>query len=72
MLSHPIEGGIQDINCIMEQEVIEIEWKHAMVPWRWVNIRPKRKTVILCIDPDSESNVVIGEGERKTSKKGVL
>ena len=25
MLSHPVEGEIQDINCIMEQEVIEIE-----------------------------------------------
>ena len=61
MLSHPIEGEVQDIDCITEQEVIEIEWKHAMVPWRWVNIRPKRKTVILCIDPDSDSDVVIEE-----------
>ena len=25
MLSHPIEGEIQDINCITEQEVIKIE-----------------------------------------------
>ena len=25
MISHPIEGEIQDIDCIMEQEVIEIE-----------------------------------------------
>ena len=25
MLSHPIEGEIQDINCIMEQEIIKIE-----------------------------------------------
>ena len=32
MLSHPIEGEVQDIDHIMEQEVIEIEWKHAMVP----------------------------------------
>ena len=32
MLSHPIEGEVQDIDCITEQEVIEIEWKHAMVP----------------------------------------
>ena len=32
MLSHPIEGEIQDIDCITEQEVIEIEQKHAMVP----------------------------------------
>ena len=34
-----------------------------MVPWRWVNIRPKKRTVILCIDPDSNSDVVIEEGE---------
>ena len=32
MLSHPIEGEIQDIDHITEQEVIEIEQKHAMVP----------------------------------------
>ena len=25
MLSHPIEGEVQDIDCITEQEVIEIE-----------------------------------------------
>ena len=63
MLSHPIEGEVQDIDCITEQEIIEIEWKHAMVPWRWVNIRPKKRTVILCIDPDSNSDIVIEEGE---------
>ena len=27
MLSHPIEGEVQDIGHITEQEVIEIEWK---------------------------------------------
>ena len=32
MLSHPIEGEVQDIDHITEQEVIEIEWKHATVP----------------------------------------
>ena len=32
MLSHPIEGETQDIDCIMEQEVIKIEQKHATVP----------------------------------------
>ena len=63
MLSHPIEGEVQDIDHITEQEIIEIEQKHAMVPWRWVNIRPKKRTVILCIDPDSDSNIVIEEGE---------
>ena len=61
MLSHPIEGEVQDINCITEQEIIKIEQKHAMVPRRRVNIRPKKKTVILCIDPDSDSDIVIEE-----------
>ena len=32
MLSHPIKGEVQDIDCITEQEIIEIEQKHAMVP----------------------------------------
>ena len=41
MLSHPIEGEVQDIDHITKQEIIEIEWKHAIVPWRQVNIRPK-------------------------------
>ena len=34
MLSHLIEGEIQDINHIMEQEVIKIEWKYATVAQR--------------------------------------
>ena len=63
MLSHPIEGEVQDIDHMMEQEIIKIEQKHAMVPRRQVNIRPKKKTVILCIDPDSDSDIVIGEEE---------
>ena len=63
MLSHPIEGKVQDINCMTEQEIIKIEQKHAMVPRRQVNIRPKKKTVILCIDPDSYSDIVIEEEE---------
>ena len=63
VLSHPIEGKVQDINCITEQEIIEIEQKHAMIPRRRVNIRPKKKTVILCIDPDSDSDIVIEEEE---------
>ena len=61
MLSHPIEGEVQDIDCMREQEIIKIEQKHAMVPRRQVNIRPKKKTVILCIDPDSNSDIVIEE-----------
>ena len=32
MLSHPIEGEVQDIDHITEQEIIKIEQKHAMVP----------------------------------------
>ena len=63
MLSHPIEGKVQDINQISEQEIIKIEQKHAMVPRRQVNIRPEKKTIILCIDPDSDSDVVIEEEE---------
>ena len=59
--SHPIEGEVQDINRLPEQEVIKIEQKHAMVPRRQVNIRPEKKTIILCIDPDSDSDVVIEE-----------
>ena len=31
MVSHPIEGEVQDIDHITEQEVIEIERKHATV-----------------------------------------
>ena len=63
MLSHPIEGEVQDINHMTEQKIIKIEQKHAMVPRRWVNIRPKKKTVILCIDSDSDSDIAIEEGE---------
>ena len=59
--SHPIEGEVQDINRMPEQEIIKIEQKHAMVPRRQVNIRPEKKTIILCIDPDSDSNVIIEE-----------
>ena len=73
MLSHPIEGEIQDINHITEQEVIKIEWKYAMVPQRWVNNRPKRSCyVILCIDPDSDSDVVIEEGEEDFKERCII
>ena len=46
-----------------EQEIIKIEQKHAVVPKRQVNIRPEKKTIILCIDPDFDSDVVIEEEE---------
>ena len=42
MLSHPIEGEVQDINQVSEQEIIEIEQKHAMVPRRRVDVGPER------------------------------
>ena len=34
-----------------------------MVPRRQVNIRPEKKTIILCIDPDSNSDAIIEEEE---------
>ena len=61
--SHPVEGEVQDIDRLPEQEVIKIEQKHDMIPRRQVNIRPEKKTIILCIDPDSDSDVVIEEEE---------
>ena len=48
MLSHPIEGEVQDINHITEQEIIKIEQKHAMVPRRRVNIRHQRRRQSYC------------------------
>ena len=60
-LSHPTEGEVQDIDHMTEQEITKIEQKHAMVPRRQVNIRSKKKTIILCIDPDSDSDVIIEE-----------
>ena len=33
-LSHPIEGEVQDIDRMTEQEITKIEQKHAMVPRR--------------------------------------
>ena len=61
MLSQPQEA--QDINLMTEEEVIEIEKHHAVVPRRRVNIRPGKRTVVLCIDPDSDSDIAIKEGE---------
>ena len=34
ILSHPIEGEVQDIDHMTEQEIIKIEQKHAMIPRR--------------------------------------
>ena len=63
MLSHPQEGETQDIGHITEEEIIKIKKHHAVVPRRRVNIRPGKRTVVLCIDPDSDSDITIKEGE---------
>ena len=71
-LSHPIEGEVQDIDRMTEQEITKIEQKHAMVPRRQVNIRPEKKTIILCIDPDSDSDVMIEEEEGNFRERCII
>ena len=63
MLSHPQEGEKQDIEWITEEEIIKIEKHHAVVPRRRINIKPGKKTVVLCIDPNLDSDIIIEEGE---------
>ena len=70
--SHPIEGEVQDISQLPEQEIIKIEQKHVMIPRRQVIIRPEKKTIILCIDPDSDSDVVIEEEEGNFRKRCII
>ena len=70
--SHPIEGEVQDINRLPEQEVIKIEQKHVMIPRKQVNIRPEKKTIILRIDPDSDSDVVIEEEEGNFRERCII
>ena len=43
-----------------------------MIPRRQVNIRPEKKTIILCIDPDSDSDVVIEEEEGDFREKCII
>ena len=43
-----------------------------MIPRRQVNIRPEKKTIILCIDPDSDSDVVIEEEEGDFREKYII
>ena len=43
-----------------------------MTPRRQVNIRPEKKTIILCIDPDSDSDVVIEEEEGNFRERCIL
>ena len=70
--SHPAEGEVQDINQLPEQEIVKIEQKHVMIPRRQVNIRLERKTIILCIDPDSDSDVVIEEEEGNFRERCII
>ena len=63
MLSYPQEGEKQDIEWITKEEIIEIEKHHAVLPRSRVNIKPGKKIVVLCIDPDSDSDIIIEEGE---------
>ena len=43
-----------------------------MIPRRQVNIRPEKKTIILCIDPDSDSDVVIEEEEGNFKERCII
>ena len=43
-----------------------------MIPRRQVNIRPEKKTIILYIDPDSNSDVVIEEEEGDFKEKCII
>ena len=61
MLSLPVKGEVQDIDQIIQEEIIEIERRHASVPRRKVNIHPGKRSVILCLDLDSDSDVIIEE-----------
>ena len=63
MLSHSQEGETQDISCITEEEIIKIERHHTVVPRQRVNIRPGKRTAVLCIDADLDSDIIIEEGE---------
>ena len=63
MLSQPKEDEVQDIDHITEENIIKIERQHTTVLRRRVNIRPNKGTVILCINPDSDSDIIIEEGE---------
>ena len=70
--SHPVKEEVQDINRLTEQEVIKIEQKCVMIPRRQVNIRPEKKTIILCTDPDSDSDVVIEEEEGNFRERCII
>ena len=42
-----------------------------MIPRRQVNIRSEKKTIILCINPDSDSDVVIEKEEGILEKRAL-
>ena len=42
------------------------------MPRRQINVRPKKKTVILCIDPDSDSDIVIEKGEGDFKERCII
>ena len=43
-----------------------------MIPGRQVNIRPEKKTIILCINPDSDSDVIIEEEEGNFRERCII
>ena len=43
-----------------------------MIPRRQVNIRLEKKTITLCIDPDSDSDVVIEEEEGNFRERCII
>ena len=62
--SHPAEGEVQDINRLPEQEIIKVEQKHVYDTQEdKLTSDRRRRQIILCIDPDSDSDVVIEEEE---------
>ena len=54
MLSPLVEGELHDIDRMAEEEIIKIERRHATVPRKRVNIKPGKRGVILCLEPDSD------------------
>ena len=57
----------------MEQEIIKIEQKicHGTSEDKLI-LDQKRETVILCIDPDSDSDIVIEEGEEDFRERCIV
>ena len=62
-MSQPKEDDVQDIEHITEEDIIKIERQHGTVLRRRVNIRPNKGIIILCINPNSDCDIIIEEGE---------